>query len=58
MSQKRIAAGLAVVNRFLYTVGGYNGTERLNTAEKYIPEENRWTQCPSMSTSRSGAGMS
>lgn len=56
MSQARLAAGLAVVNRFLYTVGGSNGTDRLNTMEKYYPEEDRWIDCPPMSASRSGAG--
>jgi len=58
MSHKRIAAGLTVVNRFLYAVGGFDGVTRLNTMEKYYPEENRWISCPPMSTSRSGAGMS
>ena len=56
MSTRRIAAGLAVVNRFLYAVGGSNGQSRLNTMEKYYPEENRWIGCPPMSTQRSGAG--
>lgn len=57
MSNRRIAAGLVVVNRFLYAVGGSNGQERLNSMEKYYPEEDRWMNCPPMSTIRSGAGV-
>lgn len=56
MANKRIAAGLVVINRFLYAVGGSNGEVRLSSMEKYFPEENRWISCPPMSIARSGAG--
>jgi len=55
MATSRVAAGVAVVNRFLYVVGGYNG-ERLRSMEKFYPERNEWQSCPPMSTPRSGAG--
>lgn len=56
MANKRLAAGTAVVNRYLYVVGGADGTQRMSSMEKYHPEENRWSLCAPMSTQRSGAG--
>lgn len=57
MIHKRLAAGTAVVNRYLYVVGGFDGNQRLASVEQYHPEENRWTLCPPMPTQRYGAGM-
>jgi kelch-like protein 19 len=33
MTSKRIGLGLAVVNRLLYAIGGFDGKERLATVE-------------------------
>ena len=58
MATCRIGVGVAVVNRLLYAVGGYDGTERLASVERYHPENDAWaTLCP-MNTTRSGAGTS
>ena len=56
MHTKRLGVGVAVVNRLLYVVGGYDGTERLGSGECYHPENNAWTMIAPMTTQRSGAG--
>lgn len=56
MHEERLAVGVAVVNRLLYAIGGFNGTNRLNTVECYHPENNEWTMVAAMHTQRSGAG--
>ncbi|XP_013924311.1 PREDICTED: kelch-like ECH-associated protein 1 [Thamnophis sirtalis] len=56
MLTRRIGVGVAVLNRLLYAVGGYDGTNRHNTAECYYPERDEWEMLASMKTIRSGAG--
>lgn len=56
MAKKRLGVGVAVVNRMLYAMGGYDGSMRLNSAECYHPENNAWTPISSMHVARSGAG--
>ena len=56
MNSRRIGVGLACVNRLLYAVGGFDGTQRLNSMERYDPEKDEWTNLASMKTTRSGAG--
>lgn len=56
MHFKRLAMGVAVVNRLLYAIGGYDGIERHKSAECYHPENNEWTLISPMHTQRSGAG--
>ena len=56
MHSKRLGVGVAVINRLLYAIGGFNGNERLNSVECYHPENNEWTFVPSMQVGRSGAG--
>jgi hypothetical protein len=48
--------GVAVLNRLLYAVGGFDGTNRLNSAECYYPERNAWRMITPMNSIRSGAG--
>lgn len=57
MHYKRLGVGIAVVNRLLYAIGGFDGTERLKSIECYHPENNAWTLIPSMIVGRSGAGI-
>lgn len=57
MHAKRLGVGVVVVNRLLYAVGGFNGTERLASVERYHPENNAWSFVPSMTCGRSGAGV-
>lgn len=56
MLTRRIGVGVAVLNRLLYAVGGYDGATRLNSAECYYPERNEWEMIAPMSIIRSGAG--
>jgi kelch-like protein 19 len=56
MDTKRIGVGVAVVNRLMYAVGGYDGNERLRSMECYHPENNEWKYLAPMIYTRSGAG--
>lgn len=56
MHHKRLGVGIAVLNRLLYAIGGFDGRERLKSLECYHPENNEWTLIPPMSIGRSGAG--
>ncbi len=42
MSMLRSRVGVAVMKNRLYAIGGYNGTERLNTVEVFDYEAKRW----------------
>jgi len=54
MSTGREGAGLVVANDMLYCIGGYDGLNLLNSAERYDPNTGQWTLIASMSTRRSG----
>lgn len=56
MLTRRIGVGVAVLNRLLYAIGGFDGTNRLNSAECYYPERNEWRMITPMNSIRSGAG--
>lgn len=56
MLTRRIGVGVAVLNRLLYAVGGFDGTSRLRSAECYHPERDAWRPIAPMATIRSGAG--
>lgn len=56
MSTSRIGVGVAVVNRLLYAVGGFDGGQRLSSVECYHPEKNEWKLITPMYVKRSGAG--
>lgn len=56
MSVARLGAGVAACGGALYVVGGFDGQNRWNTAEKYQPDTNTWQQLAPMSTVRSGLG--
>lgn len=45
------------INFKLYAIGGFDGENRLNSVECYHPENNEWTDMPSMKYPRSGAGV-
>ena len=57
MNSKRIGVGVAVVNRLLYAVGGFDGQNRLRSVECYNPDKDEWQYVAPMNTTRSGAGM-
>lgn len=58
MLSRRIGVGVAVINRLLYAVGGFDGTHRLSSVECYNPEKDEWRSTAPMNTVRSGAGES
>uniref|UniRef100_A0A8C3CI92 Uncharacterized protein n=1 Tax=Cairina moschata TaxID=8855 RepID=A0A8C3CI92_CAIMO len=57
MLTRRIGVGVAVLNRLLYAVGGFDGTARLRSAECYHPERDAWRAIAPMASIRSGAGL-
>lgn len=56
MHYNRLAVGVAVVNRLLYAIGGYDGNNRHSSCECYHPENDEWTMINPMQIPRSGAG--
>ena len=57
MLTPRIGLGCCSVRRLLYAVGGFNGTERLNTVEVFDPDKDEWSVAAPMNVARSGAGI-
>nr|7ON8_A Chain A, SAKe6AR [synthetic construct] len=61
MNTRRSGVGVAVLNRLLYAVGGYDGSPdghtHLNSVECYDPETNEWSLVAPMNTRRSGVGV-
>lgn len=55
MYSKRCYVSVAVHSGIIYAMGGYDGSNRLNTAEKYIPELNQWSLIADMNEPRSDA---
>ncbi len=39
---------MAIVDGFIYAIGGSNGFENLSTVERYDPMLNQWKYCASM----------
>lgn len=56
MLTRRIGVGVAVINRLLFAVGGFDGANRLGSCECYNPDRDEWNSMASMNTVRSGAG--
>lgn len=44
MNSIRSRVGVAVMNRQLYAIGGFDGHDRLRTVEVYDPDWLRWRQ--------------
>ena len=42
LSGVRDAVGLSVLDDRIYAVGGYNGSQNMDTVEVYDPEEDAW----------------
>lgn len=38
--------GLAMLDGFMYAIGGWDGTSRLDSVERYNPKTNTWTFIP------------
>jgi kelch-like protein 18 len=52
MSMLRSRVGVAVMRNRLYAIGGYNGTDRLNTVEVLDAETRQWSRVASMNCKR------
>ena len=49
--------GVAVLDSYMFAVGGQDGVSCLNFVERYDPQLNKWTKVASMSTRRLGVGV-
>ena len=56
MNEARQSPGVAVLNRLIYVLGGFDGRKRLNSVECYHPERNQWELVSPLQRARSGAG--
>jgi kelch-like protein 18 len=52
MSMLRSRVGVAVMKNRLYAIGGYNGTERLNTVEVFDAISKQWSKVAPMNCKR------
>uniref|UniRef100_A0A3B3Z936 Uncharacterized protein n=1 Tax=Periophthalmus magnuspinnatus TaxID=409849 RepID=A0A3B3Z936_9GOBI len=57
MSSRRSGLGVVVYGNEIYAVGGFSGTNRLNSAEAYNPSTNTWRPLPAMLRGRSNFGI-
>ncbi len=55
MHEKRCYVSVVTLNDEIYAIGGYDGTIRLSTAEKYNLKANQWTRIAQMHSQRSDA---
>ena len=51
----RCYVSVAVLDGLIYAMGGYDGQNRQNTAEKYFPKKNQWSLIQPMNFQRSDA---
>lgn len=51
MNQCRFGVGCAILDNYIYAVGGSDGTN-LKSVERYDPDKNKWTFVASMNTAR------
>jgi kelch-like protein 10 len=58
MHTKRCYVSVATYNHYIFALGGFDGSVRLNTAEKLNIETNEWTRIAQMHTQRSDASAS
>lgn len=57
MQNQRCSAGVAVLNGYLYAVGGRDGASCLRSVEKYDPHADKWTSVAHMARRRGGVGV-
>lgn len=57
MTTRRSGVGCVGFNGFVYAMGGFNGSIRLSSCEKYDPSTNLWTSILDMSHQRSNFGI-
>jgi len=47
-SYSAVLSGLAMLDGFVYAVGGWEGSSRLDSVERYNPSTNQWNFIPPM----------
>ncbi|XP_068231439.1 kelch-like protein diablo isoform X2 [Palaemon carinicauda] len=57
LSRARAYLGVAVIDDYLYAVGGYDGSYWLNSVERYDPLQDQWCSVSSMVSPRSSFGI-
>lgn len=55
MHCRRCYVSVTVLDGIIYALGGYDGVNRQNSAERYDPKSNQWTMMQSMNKQRSDA---
>lgn len=55
MYERRCYISVAVLDGFIYAIGGFDGHGRLKSTERYDPDTNQWTLTASMNERRSDA---
>ncbi len=55
MYERRCYVSVAVLDELIYAMGGFDGHERLSSAEHYNPNANQWTLTAPMNDRRSDA---
>lgn len=58
MYERRCYVSVAVLDGLIYAIGGFDGHERLKSAECYDPDTNQWTLTAQMNERRSDASAS
>jgi len=53
--KRRCYVSVVLLNNIIYAMGGFDGHNRLGSAEKYNFERNQWTMIAPMTTQRSDA---
>ncbi len=55
MYERRCYISVAVLDGFIYAIGGFDGHGRLKSTERYDADTNQWTLTASMNERRSDA---
>ncbi|CAB0002417.1 unnamed protein product, partial [Nesidiocoris tenuis] len=53
MRSRRSGVSCVAYHGAIYVIGGFNGTARMNSGERYDPSKNTWTAIPEMYNPRS-----
>lgn len=54
MNSARAWPAVAVIDKKIYVMGGFDGTNRLRSVEVYDPETDQWSFLHNMKVSRAG----
>ncbi len=56
MNTTRAWPAVSVVDKRIYVMGGFDGSNRLRSVECYDPDTQKWTFINQMQTNRAGCG--